>query len=691
MDKLIGKILDDRYELLEVIGVGGMAVVYKAKCHRLNRYVAVKILKDEYARDEEFRKRFFDESQAVAMLSHPNIVAVYDVSRSGGIDYIVMELIDGITLKDYLVRRGPLSWRETTFFALQIAKALEHAHSRDIIHRDIKPQNIMLLRDGTVKVADFGIAHHVSSKTDYSKGDAIGSVHYVSPEQARGSIIDNRSDLYSLGVVMYEMLTGRLPFEGNTPMEVAIQHINSIPLLPSDYVAGIPQALEAITMKAMSPQPSRRYASATEMIADLERFKNDPTMTVEIESAVLDSASGQNADEMDATIKIANPGLVKKDIPVTDEPTKPVRLREKERPNRTREADDEDDHRVGVNPIAVAMVAVLLIFGIAVYAAFRMLSPFGGKDDDTAERLTVPSLAGKVYDEVRAHPETYTGFKLVVDEEVNSDTVDEGVIISQKPEAGKPGAEGDEVHLTVSLGARTVTLDDYSQMNGRSVLVILDRLGLKSSAEPVFSDVVEEGLVVDTDPAAYTTVKVGSAVVVHVSKGREFPPLTVPDLRGMTLRQAEETLRELKLSIGKVTEIDSEEGEPGTVVFQSLTEGTEVEEGAVVNLQIVKGKAVEPDPVVQPKDDDNNGSTGGDKPFLIPEIRVNYSVELEKLEGDIQVMVAVDKQVVYNETHRADELFVTVPLKAPEGPHTVTVYQNGRVTKQETVELYDRH
>ena len=290
MDKYIGKMLDNRYEILEVIGRGGMAVVYKAKCHRLNRFVAVKILKEELAQDEEFRQRFRDESQAVAMLSHPNIVSVYDVSRSGDVEYIVMELIDGITLKDYLERQSPLGWKETTFFALQIAKALEHAHSRGIIHRDIKPQNIMVLRDGTVKVADFGIARQAASTNTYNLREAIGSVHYVSPEQARGSHIDNRSDLYSLGVVMYEMLTGRLPFVGDTPLEVALQHINSVPLPPSDYVPNIPKTLEHIVMKAMAPVPADRYNNATELIQDIERFRNDPHYQVDVpRTAVPDS------------------------------------------------------------------------------------------------------------------------------------------------------------------------------------------------------------------------------------------------------------------------------------------------------------------------------------------------------------------------------------------------------------------
>ena len=273
MDKYIGKILDNRYEIIEVIGVGGMSVVYKARCNRLNRYVALKVLKDEYSADESLRRQFHDESQSVAILSHPNIVSVYDVSHFEDTEYIVMELIDGITLKEYLKRRGVLTWKEVTFFSLQIAKALEHAHSRNIIHRDIKPQNIMLLRDGTLKVADFGIAKNmVAQEGTKTMGEAIGSVHYVSPEQAKGSIIDARSDLYSFGVVMYEMLTGRLPFEGDSPVSVAIQHINSMALPPSDFVDGIPKTLESITMKAMNPSLARRYGSATDILRDLESF-----------------------------------------------------------------------------------------------------------------------------------------------------------------------------------------------------------------------------------------------------------------------------------------------------------------------------------------------------------------------------------------------------------------------------------
>ena len=336
MDKFIGTILDNRYEMLEVIGVGGTAVVYKAKCHRLNRYVAVKILKEEYAQDEEFRRKFHDEAQAVAMLSHPNIVNVYDVSRSGSIEYIVMELIDGITLKEYLSRRGQLSPKEVTVFATQIARALEHAHSHNIIHRDIKPQNIMLLRDGTVKVADFGIAHFTNNDNTYCKGEAIGSVHYVSPEQAKGSFVDNRTDLYSLGVVMYEMITGRLPFEGDTPVSIALQHINSIALPPSIFAENVPPQLEEITMKAMNPSLSKRYTSAAQILKDLEEFQNEQQFKLNIpreEGLVVQ----EEPQDLDATRKLNNTGEVA--ALMENERREPPERRETEEPRHGEEEE----------------------------------------------------------------------------------------------------------------------------------------------------------------------------------------------------------------------------------------------------------------------------------------------------------------------------------------------------------------
>ncbi|MDO5141990.1 MAG: protein kinase, partial [Eubacteriales bacterium] len=278
MDNYIGKSLGGRYEIIDVVGVGGMAVVYRARCHVLNRYVAVKILKDEYAKDPEIRKRFSIESQAVAKLAHQNIVSVYDVGNDHGIDYIVMELIEGITLKEYMQQKGRLTWQEAVFFAEQICRALVHAHSRGVIHQDIKPQNVIILRDGSAKLTDFGIASFATTQETRVVQEAIGSVHYISPEQAKGSKIDYRTDIYSLGVVMYEMLTGKLPFEGETALQVVMQHLNAMPLAPSELVPGIPRGLDAIVMHAMSANIGRRYASAEALYADLERVKNDVTV-----------------------------------------------------------------------------------------------------------------------------------------------------------------------------------------------------------------------------------------------------------------------------------------------------------------------------------------------------------------------------------------------------------------------------
>ena len=276
MDQYIGKFLDDRYEILDILGTGGMAVVYKAKCHRLNRMVAIKILKEDLAEDSEIRSRFHDESQAVAKLSHPNIVNVFDVNQSEGVEYIVMELIEGITLKQYMKKRGSsLNWREALHFTSQILQALRHAHGRGIIHRDIKPQNIMVLRDGSVKVADFGIARITDSQRTMTQ-EALGSVHYISPEQARGSVIDARSDLYSAGVVLYEMLTGTLPYQGNSPVAVALQHVNSVPKPPRALNPDIPLGMEQITKKAMAPDRDLRYDDADAMLADLDAFRKNP-------------------------------------------------------------------------------------------------------------------------------------------------------------------------------------------------------------------------------------------------------------------------------------------------------------------------------------------------------------------------------------------------------------------------------
>ena len=574
MERFIGKMLDGRYEIKEIIGVGGMAVVFKAKCHRLNRYVAIKILKDEYMADDELRRQFHEESQAVAMLSHPNIMAVYDVSKTEELEYIVMELIDGITLKEYLERRGPLSSKEVTVFSTQIAKALEHAHSREIIHRDIKPQNIMLLRDGTLKVADFGIAHIANSQIDRAKGEAIGSVHYVSPEQARGSDIDSRADLYSLGVVMYEMLTGRLPFEGETPVEVALQHIRSIPLSPSERVEGIPETLERITMKAMNPHLSRRYGSATEILADLEAFRNDANFKIELPEPT--PLVNNEESTLDATRKFTNPSQTVQEL-----------LDEKKR---TEQAIDDD--KAVSRTLIFSIVAVLLFFIGAIYFVVSVINPFGANE---TQKLLAPNLINKVYRDVIEDP-LYADFVLVEGEMIYDESLPAGTIISQTPAPGRSVGADKKITLTISRGAKSMVLGEYATWDLRQVKIVLDRNNIPYVLVEEFSDEIEKNMVIRTEPAAGTSVTAETTVTIFVSKGREPKEIAMPNLLGKTEADATAALLKVGLVVGEITPIESTYP-VGQVVFQEIPAKSMVLEGTVINLQISKGSgmAIVPD------------------------------------------------------------------------------------------------
>ena len=389
MESYIGRLLDSRYEILEVIGTGGMAVVYRALDHRLNRPVAIKILKDELSRNQEFRRRFHAESQAVAMVSHPNIVGVYDVSTAASADYIVMELIEGITLKQYLERKGNLNWRETLHFSMQIAKALEHAHSKGIVHRDIKPHNIMILKDGSIKVADFGIARVGASSSTLTR-EALGSVHYISPEQARGSLVDNRSDLYSLGVVMYEMLTGRPPYDGETPVAIAIQHINGGAHCPSELVTGIPLGLEQITLHAMNNNADQRYANATAMLRDMEEFRKNPDMTFVFGAGAHKPVTPIPKPRTDAE-RYAMAHVQKTDRRTADE-----RRAERVR----KEAEIAEDKRKKTLTIAIAAAAVVFVILIVVL----VLSLTDGKNTDPTDTLTEDTSANVFVDAISSKP-----------------------------------------------------------------------------------------------------------------------------------------------------------------------------------------------------------------------------------------------------------------------------------------------
>lgn len=650
MENLIGKFLDDRYEILDIVGQGGMSVVYRAKCHRLNRMVAVKVLKEEFSRDDEFKNRFQDESLSVAMLSHPNIVAVYDVSKADDMEYIVMELIDGITLKEYLQKKGHLSWQETVYFALQIAKALQHAHNRGIVHRDIKPQNIMVLRDGTAKVADFGIAHQVSKQQTYNKGEAIGSVHYISPEQAKGSRIDNRADIYSLGVVMYEMLTGRLPFEGTNPVDIALQHINSVPLNPRDYISDIPEAIETVTMKAMNPKLSARYMNADELIADLDKIRNNPHVKIEVEQDIAEEIAEVAAEG--ATQKLNYQSDIEK---MKNKPKKPekekqvaVKIIEEDEPDTIEEEEEEKEgffSRYGGVLFNIFAIG-LFVFG-AMYFVINVLNPFKSENE---LMLKAPSLVGEVYNEV-INSEEYKDFKITEGESMYHDTIPAGHIIEQTPKAGRTLDDGEAIVVTISRGSKTANLADYTGKEYRQVEIELGKLGVAYREEWEFNEEVEKNLVISTTPGEGTLIEEDLTVVLLISKGKELKEVEMPDLKNYSQEDAIAELKKLNLSIGEVKQVDSKE-QDGVVIFQSIPAKSKVMEETVVDLQISRN--------VTPK-----------------KVAKIITIPVSNYGNDFLLSVYVNGELQYDSMHSSVEGAVEVPLVAYEGYNRVKVVVSG--------------
>ena len=583
-DKYIGRLLDNRYEILEVIGAGGMAVVYKARCHRLNRLVAVKILKDDNLDDEDFRRRFHAESQAVAMLSHPNIVSVYDVSTSVMADYIVMELIEGITLKQYMEKKGVLNWKETLHFAMQIAKALEHAHSKGIVHRDIKPHNVMVLKNGSVKVMDFGIARMISHGNTLTK-EALGSVHYISPEQARGGRVDDRSDIYSLGVVMYEMMAGRPPYDGESPVSVAIQHINGGAALPSVLNPNIPGGLEQIIMKAMAHNVSDRYPSATRMLADMEEFRKDPTTLFDYTGLPLDAA-----------MRVQNPNLVLQ--PPTDIANKvvqehssqrktantPAGERRRENPSQNgsrRRPTPQNEKNAQMTTIAIIVCSIVAVIAIAICLILFLGNGSGGK-----KMMEVPSLVGKVY------VSSYEGFS-VMKEERYDDTVEAGVVISQKPEAGTE-TNDHIIVVNVSLGPapELVTLGKLAESSKDWAESYLDglKLGLQVKIKEEFSETISEGYVIRTEPKEGAELKQGQTVTLIVSKGKKVQFSSMPQVVGETKDVAISVLEMQQLDLNVVIEEIFDMNIPaGQVVETEPGRGEKLKTGQTVKLTVSKG------------------------------------------------------------------------------------------------------
>ena len=585
MDQYIGKMLDNRYEILERIGTGGMAIVYKAKCHRLNRLVAIKILKSDLAQNEEFRRRFNAESQAVAQLSHPNIVSVYDVSRGGDMEYIVMELIDGITLKQYMEKRGQLNWRESLHFITQIMRGLSHAHSRGIIHRDIKPQNIMVLRDGSVKVADFGIACLADSAQTLTQ-EALGSVHYISPEQARGDRPDARSDIYSSGVVLYEMLTGRLPFEGESAVSVAIQHLSSIPLAPREINPDIPEQLELICMKAMAPDLEHRYQSADAMIADLEAFRKNPEVEMKFD---LSDLRPEENDEPTRTIRTMPSHTV----------TIPVHQPERNYPRRERD-EDEEPRRAGsgkrgvlVGAVTVAAVAVVIVLFKTILGSFAPA---------VVDQYQVPDLYNMTIEEAENDPRIEGVFEIQKAGSEFSADVPEGHILRQDPkkEETRKGSQL-VIQVWVSAGEETGEVPDLENKSEQDARILLEKLNKEYNLELTvetpeelkqFSEEITEGYVIKTEPAQGEILKKGDTVKLILSKGPDIKPVTVLPFVGMSIDSVLSQLESYKLTCdaADVEVVDSDKP-GGTIVWQSPASGETVPEWTTIKFRVSAGLA----------------------------------------------------------------------------------------------------
>ncbi len=566
MDQYIGKMLDDRYEILELIGSGGMANVYKARCHRLNRLVAIKILKSDLADNADFRRRFHDESQAVAQLSHANIVSVYDVSTNPDREYIVMELIDGITLKQYMERRGRMDWRESLHFITQIMRGLSHAHSRGIIHRDIKPQNIMVLRDGSVKVADFGIACLANQGQTLTQ-EALGSVHYISPEQARGDRIDARSDIYSAGVVLYEMLTGRLPFEGDSAVSVAIQHLSSVPLAPRDIDPSIPEPLELICMKAMNSDPNKRYASADAMIEDLEKFRRDPSVDMDYIRQELTAPAADTEPTMPLpTAQVAS--AVKKH---TGE-LRREREEEEEPPRR-----DKKSIAIIAGIFAAAVLLVVLLFKL-------ILGDFGPAGSNKS--YPVPDIRGKTVEEAQEMEGVKDIFLIEVQGTRTTEEYQPGQIVEQDPAAGRTRKSNLVIQIYVAAEPEKVPMKDLVGMEYRQARVLLTDMGLdlKITTETVSSDKYGADAVIETVPAADEPLVAGQTVILRVSTGPET--VTVPTFTGQDIANAVQNAQDLGLTVGEITYDTFSFAPQGQVIEQSIKPTSEVPGGKKISFTV---------------------------------------------------------------------------------------------------------
>ncbi len=650
MENYVGKRLDGRYEIQDVIGVGGMAVVYKAYDNIDDRIVAVKVLKEEYLANEEFRRRFKNESKAIAVLSHPNIVKVYDVSFGDRLQYIVMEYIEGITLKEYIEKRGAIDWNEALFFIIQILRALQHAHDKGVVHRDVKPQNIMLLENGTIKVADFGIARFSHSESRTVTEKAIGSVHYISPEQAKGELTDEKADIYSVGIMLYEMLTGQLPFDADNAVSVALMQVNNEAQLPRTINSRIPVGFEQITMKAMQKSTRERYQSAAEVLMDLEELKRNPNIKFDYQSYSADLDATRpigKIQEKTRTIPVVK--TEKEDITDRFEPVMPtadVKKKVSELSN-----DDEipiqDVQNKGINKkpiIAGAVVAVVLFILILLGIKF-----FGNKD------IEVDSFVGMNYElQIKDNEEYKEKYKFEVYYASFSDAT-EGSVYDQDPKAGTEVPEGSTIILYVAKAGEGQVIPDFAGKNYREASDALERMGFNVAVVPTEDDTVTVGQVIRTEPAANTTVAVGSTVTIYYAADTDAGELfKMPKLEGKSLDDAKEILEENGLVLYKVESADSNV-EKDYVLSQSPADGSPVRKGDTVVLTVSSGLVNATKTLNLPKAGSVSVRVYLDNELVKTEsinsaINNSYNLSVSGSERDSQVVVYLNDAVFYEAT-----------------------------------------
>ncbi len=676
MENYVGKRIDGRYEIQDVVGVGGMAVVYKAYDNIDDRIVAVKILKDEYLANEEFRRRFKNESKAIAVLNHRNIVKVYDVSFGDRLQYIVMEYIEGISLKEYIQQQGVIDWNEALFFGIQILRALQHAHDKGIVHRDVKPQNIMLLENGTIKVTDFGIARFSHGETRTMTEKAIGSVHYISPEQAKGELTDEKADIYSVGIVLYEMLTGKLPFEAENAVSVALMQVNNEAALPRTINSKIPLGFEQITMKAMQKSTRERYQTAAEMLLDLEELKRNPNIKFDYVKYFVDEQPTKYLGKIQGNLK-ESPKPVLNDYPVKPKTVPPANVN-KQRVNSVGVSGqgtsnipvkkEDESGKKKVIALSVSIVCVLLFIII-----FVGVNLFNG--NWTNKKIEVDNFVGLNYEQQILNNVSYSDkYKFEVTYESFTDGKD-GVVFKQDPEAGTLIEEGGTIHLFVAKSGEGVEIPDFYGQDYLSVRDKLESMGFIVNLMSENSDTEKAGTVLRTDPASGSSVFPGSNIYVYYAVSESEPLFKMPSITGMSLTEAKAELEKNGLVLGNVEYINTS-AQKDTVLEQKPKDGSPVKKGEVVNITVSSGKTEFEKTISIPSDigvvvlevfcDDVSQSSQSVDSKTVSE----YTF---KIEGDKQSKVRVEINGVKYYTASVD--FTKDPVKvSDEKFETVTFY-----------------